>query len=206
MESMTKNEPARDFPYASIRGDCYALLAVLLENQPSEGVLKVLHDLQWEEAIPGAVDHALRALIQASHDYPLSALEDEYDRLFVGLGSGEVIPYASWYRKKTIQSSPLASLRSDLMLLGIVRQAGTHEPEDHAGALCECMALIAQKDDPRPLATQERFFRANIAPWMADFFEDLQAARSAGFYRTVGLLGSRFMQSEMEYFKNGGRA
>ena len=56
-----------------------------------------------------------------------------------------MVPYASWYRERMIQSSPLASLRGDLMRLGIVRQPDSYESEDHAGAICEAMALLTRK-------------------------------------------------------------
>lgn len=203
MKSVVKNAdgPAWFAPYANIRADSYVMLASFLERPPSEGLLKVLQNLRWDEPIPVRMDHGLRALRQASRDYRSAALQDEYDKLFVGLGSGEMVPYASWYREKMIQSSPLASLRSDLTLLGIVKQADSRESEDHAGALCECMALICQKPNEIPRPIQARFFQKHIAPWMTTFFKDLQSAKSARFYRAVGLFGSRFLESEVEYLE-----
>jgi TorA maturation chaperone TorD len=38
-----------------------------------------------------------------------------------------------------------------------------------------------------------------MASWMTTFFEDLQSARSAEFYRRVGLFGKCFFESEREY-------
>jgi TorA maturation chaperone TorD len=203
MEPMTKRADGPEWfaPYAKIRTDCYAMLASLLGQPPSENLLKILQNLQWDESIPEGVDHGLRALRQASHDHSLGSLEDEYNKLFVGLGCGEMVPYASWYREKTIQSSPLASLRSDLILLGIVKQAHSHESEDHAGALCECMALISQEPNEAGHATQAKFFQQHVAPWMTTFFQELGSAKSARFYRAVGRFGSRFLESEIEYLK-----
>ncbi len=203
MESITKKTggPAWFASYTKIRPDSYVILASLLGKPPSESLLRVLQNLKWDEFLPERVDHGLRALHQASHEYPLNALKDEYDKLFVGFGCGEMVPYASWYREKRIQSLPLASLRSDLILLGIVRQAQSHESEDHAAALCECMALISQKPDERDYATQAKFFQEHIAPWMTTFFKDLESAKSARFYRTVGIFGGRFLESEAEYLK-----
>ena len=208
MESIAKNTDGSAWlaPYARIRTDSYVILASLLGQSPSENLLRVLQNLQWEEPIPERVDRGLRALRQASHAYPLGALKDEYGKLFVGLGCGEMVPYASWYREKMIQSSPLGSLRSDLILLGIVRQADSHESEDHAGALCECMALISQKPNEIDHATQTKFFQQHVAPWMTTFFKDLESAKSARFYQTVGTFGRRFLESEIEYLKYGGGA
>jgi TorA maturation chaperone TorD len=83
-----------------------------------------------------------------------------------------------------------------------VRQAECHESEDHAGALCEIMALISQKQNEVPLETQARFFQEHIAPWMMTFFKDLQSAKNAKFYRVVGSLGRCFLESEREYLKH----
>jgi TorA maturation chaperone TorD len=130
-------------------------------------------------------------------------MEEEFDKLFVGLGCGEMVPYASWYREKKIQSSSLASLRSDLIHLGIVRQEENHESEDHAGALCEIMALISQEANNVPYAAQAKFFHRHMALWMIAFFGDLQAAKSAVFYRSVGLFGGCFLEFEKEYLKYG---
>ena len=112
------------------------------------------------EAGPGARDK----LRQAACEIPPTGLEEEFNRLFVGLGSGEMVPYASWYREKMIQSSPLASLRADLMSLGIVRQADSYESEDHAGALCEIMAILSREPNGIPHAEQAGFFTGTSLP------------------------------------------
>jgi len=187
--------------HANIRTDIYVTLAALLVSPPSGEHMNVLRHLEWDEDISERMHKALRTLRIASRDYQPDVVGDEYNRLFVGLGCGEVIPYASWYREKVIQSKPLASLRSDLFRLGIVRQADNHDSEDHAGALCEIMALISEKQNNVPYETQAGFFEQHIASWMMAFFKDLESAKSARFYRVVGSLGSCFLESEREYLK-----
>ena len=201
MESVTKNmdAPAGFAPYADIRTDGYVMLASLLEQPPSADLRAILQNLQWDEAIPERLDRALTALRRAGHDYPLAAMKEEFDGLFVGLGCGEMIPYASWYREKMIQSMPLVSLRTDLVRLEIVRQSDNHETEDHAAALCEVMAIISRKSNGCSYGSQADFFQQHIASWMGSFFQDLQSAKSAGFYRTVGLFGSSFLEFECRY-------
>lgn len=205
MESVmnTVDAPGWFAPHAHVRTDSYVILASLLGQPPSEELLNILRNLHWDEDLPKQLDHALGALRQAAKDYPTATLETEFNKLFVGLGSGEMVPYASWYREKKIQSSTLASLRSDLIELGIVRQAGSHESEDHASALCETMAIISRKPDDIPQTEQARFFNRYIAPWMMMFFKDLRTAKSAEFYRLVGLFGGAFLETESEYLKSG---
>ena len=53
--------------------------------------------------------------------------------LFIGVGRGELLPYASYYLTGFLHERPLARLREDLAALGIERAEGVAEPEDHAG-------------------------------------------------------------------------
>ncbi len=205
MESIKKRQnmqPAWFVPYAPIRTDSYMILASLLDRPPSPELLNILRNLAWEEGIPANLAISLEALRGAGCDISLPALEDEFNRLFVGLGRGEMIPYASWYRERKIQSRTLASLRTDLMLLGIVREGSNPEPEDHAGTLCEIMALISRKQNRIPPVVQAKFFQEHLVSWIVTFFQDLQSATKANFYRAVGMFGACFLKYEDEYLRN----
>ena len=83
--------------------------------------------------------------------------------------------------------------------LGFERQDNVSEPEDHAAALCETMALLAESSDLESLQTQARFFNDYIGPWMAKFFKEMQASASARFYRAVGQLGEQFIETDQRY-------
>ena len=50
--------------YAAIRAECYAMLASLLGQAPSEKTIGILQNLQWDEAIPGKLDRALKKRIR----------------------------------------------------------------------------------------------------------------------------------------------
>ena len=185
--------------FAGLRPDAYALLAALLGPPPTERLLRVVRNLTWEGFLPGTLERSLAALRRAGAEHALAALKEEHRLLFVGLGSGEVVPYASWYRQRTLQSLPLAALRSDMLRLGLLRQAGTPESEDHAGALCEIMALLSGPSSDVPLARQAQVFGDHLAPWMTAFFNDLTDTRSARFYRAVGEFGVSFLEAESRY-------
>jgi TorA maturation chaperone TorD len=185
--------------YAAIRTDCYALLASLLGQAPSEKTIGILQDLQWDEAIPGKLDRALSGLRKVACESGYAGIEAEFNRFFVGMGCGEMVPYASWYRERMIQSSPLASLRADLIRLGIVRQPDSYESEDHAGALCEAMALLSRETNGVSHAEQAKFFKKHVASWMMRFFGDLRSAKNAEFYAVVATFGGCFIEAESEY-------
>ena len=68
----------------------------------------------------------------------------EYHALFIGVGRGELVPFASYYLTGFLNERPLAVLRQDLARLGAVRSESVKEPEDHIAALCEVMAGLIE--------------------------------------------------------------
>ena len=94
---------------------------------------------------------------------------------------------------------PLRVLRQDLAALGFERQDDVREPEDHAAALCETMSLIIDSSDEISFDTQRKFFNDHIGTWIERFFVDLQEAKAARFYRSVGQFGQQFIEIENQY-------
>ena len=185
--------------FARMRTDSYVLLASVLGEPPTDGLRKIIGEIEWEEIIPYPLQRTLSALREAGCEYSIESMKTEFDKLFIGLGCGEIIPYASWYQEKRIQSRPLATLRTDLNRLGIMKKNTGVETEDHAGSLCEVMAIISVERWGCPLKKQADFFSRHLMSWMPAFFTDLSAAKSAKFYRRVGAFGSSFMEHENFY-------
>lgn len=180
------------------RANTYALLGALLAAPASEQLLELLQRVDGADARHEPLSEAWQMLRLAARDSDPRAVDDEYHDLFIGLGQGELVPYGSWYMTGSLMDRPLVYLRQDLAQLGIERQEGVHEPEDHVSALCEAMHVIVQAPDI-PWDWQRRFFREHLAPWMELFFQDLQQARTACFYTAVGRLGEAFMKLETRY-------
>lgn len=181
------------------RANAYGLLASLLTAPPSPDLLQLLDEIGDREADSSRLATAWKLLRVAARERRGAALDDEYHELFIGLGRGELVPYASWYLTGLLMDRPLAYLRRDLRMLGIERQPGSSEPEDHAATLCECMRVIVCADDV-PFSNQRHFFMNYIGSWMPVFFADLQEARAACLYAAVGRLGEAFLEVETRYF------
>jgi TorA maturation chaperone TorD len=175
----------------------YALLATLLSGPPSKTLLGEITALTGD-ATPLGRAHA--TLAEAAADASAAAIEREYFDLFVGLGRGELLPYASYYLTGFLNERPLSRLRADLTRLGIERVADNFEPEDHAATLCEIMAGLAAARFEASVDEQRAFFNKHMAPWMGRLFADMENAASAGFYRSVGSLGRLFLEIEAEAF------
>ena len=184
-----------------VRGNVYALLGNLLAAPPDEGLLELLRGISPEPGDDSLLAASWQMLAVAASRANLAELREEYDALFIGVGRGEIVPYGSWYLTGFLMEQPLAQLRGDLRELGIERQAGVREPEDHAAALCDTMALLITGEAPAPLEEQHRFYARHLEPWLPQFFRDLQQAASARFYRAVGQLGEQFIGVESQAFR-----
>lgn len=184
-------------PIDVARAQEYALLAALLAAAPSKSLLSRLAGLDGD-ATPLGQAHA--ALAEAASCATAAQIEREYFDLFVGLGRGELLPYASYYLTGFLNERPLSRLRSDLAALGIACVETNSEPEDHAAILCEIMAGLADGRLESPSDAQRALFEKHVSPWMDRLFADMEQAASAKFYRAVGTLGRRFIEIERQGF------
>ena len=186
-------------PAEWLRAQQYQLLARFLAA-PAEAVLLDLGaGLAGDDTEFG---QALGELARRAGQVTPAAASREYHDLFIGIGRGELAPYASYYLTGFLNEKPLAKLRGDMARLGIARADTVKEPEDHIAALCEMMAglITGAFGTPLDLAGQRAFFDRHLAPWAPVFFEDLEKAKSAWLYAPVGTLGRVFMGIEKTAF------
>jgi TorA maturation chaperone TorD len=179
------------------RAQEYALLATLLTRSPGGQLLSRLAGLRGD-ASPIGMAHI--ALAEAARRTDQERASREFFALFAGLREGALLPYASHYLAETLYGRPLAGLRETLDSLGIEKTPERTEPEDHAGFLCEVMAGLTGARVGAPDGADRNFFERHLSPWMRRFFIDLERARSADFYASVGALGRTFIDIEAEAF------
>lgn len=182
-----------------LRAGWYALLAQLLSREPSEQLLTMLRGLEGDDSDLGK---GIRALAAAARGTTVETAKQEYFDLFIGIGQGELLPYASYYLTGFLHEKPLGRLRGDMARLQIARADDVTEPEDHIAALCEMMSglITGSFGAPVDLAEQRDFFDTHIGCWAPRFFEDLQAAKAAVLYMPVGTIGRQFLAIETQAF------
>ncbi len=178
----------------SVRADIYNLIATLLRQAPDQDLLNWLSDIEIEGASEQPMTKAWQALSVASKEATEQSLVDEYQNLFIGIGRGEVMPFASWHLTGSLMEKPLALLRNDLIQLGFERAEGTKEPEDHFAALCEVMALLESEDE------QHRFFNRHIQSWYLKLTAQIANAENSQFYCAVANLINEFLLIEQTRF------
>ncbi len=183
-----------------LRANTYMLLASLLSAPPDAETLGGVGAL---EAGEGEMGGAMARLASAAGECTPEAVDDEFHDLFVGVGEAELNPYASYYLTGLFYEKPLAKLRLEMAELGIAGSGETAEPEDHIVALFEmmCGLITGAFGEPVDLARQHAFFDTHIAPWAERFFEDLEAAERAHFFKPVGTIGKLFLRIESQAFE-----
>lgn len=183
-----------------LRADLYNFLGVILSGPPDDMLLGQTAGLQGDSTDLG---QAVSTLAKMARITKPKTVESEYNRLFIGLGRGELLPYASYYLTGFLNEKPLALLRQDMTAQGLARAQNVFEPEDNIASLMEMMGamIVGRFGKPADLNTQKTFFNKHIGPWAGHFFSDLEGAKNSVFYAPVGTVGRLFMDVEAEAFR-----
>ncbi|MBM2292941.1 molecular chaperone TorD family protein [Sulfitobacter pseudonitzschiae] len=186
-----------------LRADLYNFMGLILSGPPDRMLLDQCAGLNGDDTELGQGIATLAKLARLTKP---ATVEAEFNRLFIGLGRGELLPYASYYLTGFLNEKPLALLRQDMAARGLARADTVFEPEDNIASLMEMMgAMIAGRfGTPATLDQQKTFFGKHIAPWAGHFFSDLEGAKTSVFYAPVGKIGRAFMEVESEAFRLSG--
>ncbi|KIN70163.1 Chaperone, TorD family [Sulfitobacter noctilucicola] len=194
---------AEDISIASedrLRADLYNFLGLMLSGPPDQLLLDQCAGLSGDDSGMGQAIAGLARVAKASKP---ARVESEFNALFIGLGRGELLPYASYYLTGFLNEKPLATLRSDMAARAMSRAPNVYEPEDNIASLMEMMAgmIVGRFGTPAPLDDQKTFYNKHIAPWAGHFFSDLEAAKNSILYASLGAVAREFMDIEREAFR-----
>ena len=194
---------AEDIKIASedrLRADLYNFLGLMLSGPPDQILLDQCAGLSGDDSALGKAIGGLSRVAKATKP---KKVESEFNALFVGLGRGELLPYASYYLTGFLNEKPLAILRTDMATRGITRAPNVYEPEDNIASLMEMMGgmIVGRFGMPAALEDQKTFFNKHIAPWAGHFFADLEGAKNSVLYASLGSVGKAFIEIEREAFR-----
>ena len=183
-----------------LRADFYNFLGLLLAGPPDQMLLDQCAGLSGDDSELGQAIGAMARVAKVSKP---NAIEREFNALFIGLGRGELLPYASYYLTGFLNEKPLAQLRGDMAMRAITRAPNVFEPEDNIASLMEMMAglIVGRFGAPASLDDQKTFWSKHVGPWAGHFYSDLEAAEHSVFYASVGTAGRVFMEIEREAFR-----
>ncbi|HMK15024.1 MAG TPA: molecular chaperone TorD family protein [Burkholderiales bacterium] len=185
------------------RARMYALIARLL-YAPDEQLLRAIASADEIVAETAPLMEAWHELASAAQACDAEAVEEEYEKLFIGVGRPEVMLYGSYYLAGFMMEKPLAVLRDDLVQIGLARNESVCEPEDHLAALCDVMRYLIIGDESRDAASleqQKQFFTRNIQIWYQRFCDALLESEAANFYKHVARFIKVFFKIESESFE-----
>jgi len=185
------------------RADLYNFLGALLARPPDEMLLSQTAGLSGDDTDLGQAIGTLAKLARVTKP---KAAESEFNKLFIGLGRGELLPFASYYLTGFLNEKPLALLRKDMFARGMQRSDTVFEPEDSIASLMEMMAamIVGRFGTPADMTVQKQFFNTHVGPWAGHFFTDLEEAKTSVFFTPVGTVGRIFMSVEAEAFRMSG--
>ena len=183
-----------------LRADMYSFLASLLRTEPSADLVKQLTLLESDNS---PIGNAIKILSKLASSLDLHSIRDEYVKIFVGVGRGEILPFASYYLTGFLKDKPLAKLRTDMQEIGIEISAEVKEPEDHIASLFDIMSgLILGKFSKKfSIEEQKEFFNKHLGQWADLLMRDIEASKIAVFYAPVGTIGREFLEIERSSFK-----
>ncbi len=182
------------------RADIYNYLGLSLASPPDQLLLDQTAGLSGDDTAFGTAINKLAGIAKRTKP---ESVASEFNKLFIGLGRGELLAYASYYLTGFLNEKPLVSLRQDMMSLGLARSKTVFEPEDNIASLMEMMSaiIVGRFGEPASLNVQKNFFNKFIDPWAQHFFADLENAKNSLFYVGVASLARQFMEIEAEAFR-----
>jgi TorA maturation chaperone TorD len=185
------------------RAELYGLLARLWLAPPDAELLE-----QFRVAVTqapergGHLEAPWEVLVAAMRATSAADAAAEHEALFHGVGKPEVFAYGSYYLSGFLNEKPLSQLRADLARLGLTRQDGALETEDHVAYVFEVMRYLIAGDDAAlcNLEQQRRFFRAHVQSWVDKLCDAVVAHPRADTWRAVAEMTRAFVQVETQAF------
>lgn len=185
------------------RAELYGLLARLWYAAPDAGLIEAFQVAPTEAPAAGAfLEEPWRHLVGIARAMDATALGDEYDALFGGIGKPEVFLFGSHYLSGFLNDKPLAKLRNDLDQLGLAREEAVPETEDHIACLFEVMRYLIAGDDVAVsnLTRQKAFFSTHVQSWLPAMCDAVSRHPKARFYAALAGLTRAFGDVEAQGF------
>ena len=88
-----------------LRADMYSFIANMIRTEPSQELIDSVKTLSGDSSLIGSSIKLISKLASTMH---ISEIHDEYVNLFLGVGRGELLPFASYYLTGFLNDKPLS--------------------------------------------------------------------------------------------------
>jgi TorA maturation chaperone TorD len=191
------------FDEETARAEVYGLLAALYYAPPTADLMAQLRVAVTQAPHEGGLlEESWCELVAASRAITDAQAANEYTQLFGGVGKPEVYLFGSHYLSGFLNEKPLVRLRTDLAKIGIERDEGMTETEDHLAYCCEVMRFLIAGEDVAVsnLKQQKSFFGDHVQPWVMQMCDALLAHPRAKLYAKLAEFTRVFVNVEQQGF------
>ncbi|GIR94331.1 MAG: hypothetical protein CM15mP95_3510 [Alphaproteobacteria bacterium] len=118
-------------------GQTCMTFGVSSSKEPTDELIDKISELDGDDTPIGSACLTLAHLAKTMDN---GLIRNEYVEMFIGVGRGEILPFASYYLTGFLNDKPLANLRAEMIKIGVERVDGVKEPEDHIASLFDMMS------------------------------------------------------------------
>lgn len=191
------------------RRELYYFLSWLYLEGPSKELVGDLIRGEFQlECRNGRMDEGFKILkewaaaVEGEEDGYLSA-QNEYAKLFIGIGKPLVSPYQSVYEEGAPYSRATLRVKETYSQAGTSKAKQVKEPEDHIGvelafmgSMCSRVSSLASEKEVMENLHTQRYFLNELLKWAPEFCEKIIGIGGSRFFRGVALLTLGFMEEE----------
>ncbi len=165
----------------------YHLLGGLLLECPKEETLEGLSrhrvlELLADQAEDAELEAGLREMDAALAETPVESIQNDYARLFLGVGKAKAPPFESAYRSehRLVWQEAAQEVLLDYATARLGYEQMDRQPPDHLGRELLFMASLAE--GLGRLERERPFVEQHLLSWVPDFARDLEAGASTRFF------------------------
>lgn len=173
------------------RANIYTFFSVLFLEEPSNETIKIFPD------ILNALSDIIKNTI-SSITYEIEEIKEDYNGLFVSVGSKYLKPYESVYTDNGLVNSKTTNAVKKFYTDAKVNIKDYDDLPDHIGLELNFMAYLCKQD---MVKEQKEFLENHLCKWINEFCDNLMKKSSTDFYKVIGKLLNSYIEYDLKYFK-----
>ena len=145
-------------------------------KEPSDELIASVAALEGDKT---PIGNACSTLARLAKSMDNELIRNEYVSVFIGVGRGEILPFASYYLTGFLNDKPLANLRNEMSRIGL-RALKPLKSRKTTFQVCSILwpgSFVESFGRSFSVAEQAEFYRKHIEPWIGMLMADIEAAK-----------------------------